>query len=274
MKEPEQITEHYSDKDLKQRKTWYSPAAEAYNKARPHYPKALIDRVIELTQLPSDAIILEIGCGPGTATVTFAELGFSMLCLEPNPDFCAIARRNCAKYSKVEIQTTAFEEWNLEAKRFNAVLAATSIHWIPPEVAYPKVANTLQDDGALILLWNVPAIPSYEVYQALQEVYQVHAPSLSQYKGKETHEAELSELEQIVISSGQFKDVVFEQTVWEVTYNVDEYLTLLSTFSQYLELDAKSRNALFEGLQQKIDKNFAGRIQLSNLSAFHVARKN
>jgi SAM-dependent methyltransferase len=101
-----------------------------------------------------------------------------MLCLEPNPDFCAIARRNCAKYSKVEIQTTSFEEWNLEAKRFNAVLAATSIHWIPPEVAYPKVANTLQDDGSLILLWNVPAIPSYEVYQALQEVYQVHAPSL------------------------------------------------------------------------------------------------
>jgi hypothetical protein len=84
----------------------------------------------------------------------------------------------------------------------------------------------------------------------------------------------LREFEQIVISSGQFKDVVFEQTVWEVKYSVDEYLTLLSTFSQYLELDAKSRNALFEGLQHKIDENFAGRLQLLNLSAFHVARKN
>jgi 16S rRNA A1518/A1519 N6-dimethyltransferase RsmA/KsgA/DIM1 with predicted DNA glycosylase/AP lyase activity len=155
---------------LEQRRTWYSPAAEAYNKARPHYPKALIDRVVELTQLADDATVLEIGCGPGTATVTFAELGFSMLCLEPNPDFCAIAHRNCAKYAKVEIQNTSFEEWNLEAKRFNAVLAATSIHWIPPEVAYPKVANALQDDGALILLWNVPAIPSYEVYHVLQDV--------------------------------------------------------------------------------------------------------
>ncbi len=274
MKDPAQTTKQYANKDLNQRRTWYSPAAEAYDKARPHYPRALIDRAIELTQLANDATILEIGCGPGTATVTFAELGFSMLCLEPNPDFCAIARRNCAKYSKVDIQSTSFEEWNLEANRFNAVLAATSIHWIPREVAYPKVANALQDDGVLILLWNVPAIPSYEVYQALQEVYQVHAPSLSQYKGKETHEAELREFEQIVISSGQFKDVVFEQTEWEVTYNVDEYLTLLSTFSQYLELDAKSRNALFEGLQHKIDENFAGRLQLLNLSAFHVARKS
>jgi len=274
MKDTKQTNKQYSKKDLEQRKTWYSPAAEAYNKARPHYPKVLIERVIELTQLANDATILEIGCGPGTATVTFAELGFAMLCLEPNPDFCAIARRNCTKYSKVEIQTTSFEEWNLEAKRFNAVLAATSIHWIPPEVAYPKVANALQDDGVLILLANVPAIPSYEVYQVLEKVYQVHAPSLSQYKGKKAHEIELRELEKTVIGSGQFKDVVFEQTEWEVTYNVDEYLTLLSTFSQYLELDAKNRNALFEELRHKIDENFAGRLQLLNLSAFHVARKN
>ncbi len=274
MKDSTQPIEQYSNKNLEQRRIWYSPIAEAYNKARPHYPKALVDRVVELTQLANDATILEIGCGPGTATVTFAELGFSMLCLEPNPDFCAIARRNCAQYTKVEIQTTSFEEWNLESKRFNAVLAATSIHWIPPEVAYPKIANSLQDDGSLILLWNVPAIPSYEVYQALQEVYQVHAPFPSQYKGKETHELELRDLEKIIINSDRFKDIVFEQTVSEVTYNVDEYLTLLGTFSQYLELDAKSRNALFEGLQHKIDQKFAGHLQLFNLSAFHLARKN
>lgn len=50
--------------------------------------------------------------------------------------------------------------------------------------------------------------------------------------------------------------------------------TLLSTCSPYLELDVKIRNALFEGLQHKIDENFAGRLQLLNLSAFHVARKS
>ena len=273
MNDPAQTTKHYSSKDLEQRRTWYSSAADAYNQARPHYPGSLIDRVIKLSQLAKDATILEIGCGPGIATIPFAEQGFSMRCLEPNPDFCAIARQNCAKYSNVEIKTTSFEEWNLEAQRFNAVLAATSIHWIPPDVAYPKIANALQDNGALILLWNVPAILSYEVYQAFQDVYHVHAPSLSHYKGKKTHEAELRKFEQMVIRSGHFKDVVFEQTEWDVTYTMDEYLTLLSTFSQYLELDTKRRNALFAGLQQTIDKNFAGRLQLLNLSAFHLAWK-
>lgn len=273
MKDTDQITKQYSSKDLKQRKTWYSPAAEAYNRTRPHYPDTLISRVVELTQLENGSRILEIGCGPGTATVSFANLGFSMLCLEPNPDFYEIARRNCSHYPNLEIKNTSFEEWKPEAKPFNAVLAATSIHWIPAEVAYPKVANALQDNGVLILLWNVPAIPYREFHQVLQDVYQIHAPSLSHYKGRETHEAELRELGQIVATSDQFEGIVFEQIIWETSYSVDEYLTLLSTFSQYLELDEKSRKDLFVGLQKKIDNHFAGHIKLLNISAFHIARK-
>jgi hypothetical protein len=33
---------------------------------------------------------------------------------------------------------TTFEEWELELERFNAVLAATSFHWVSPEVRYAK----------------------------------------------------------------------------------------------------------------------------------------
>lgn len=127
MKHLEQIKTWYS-KDLEQRKTWYSPVADAYNKARLRYPKELIDRVVELAQLSPDATILEVGCGPGNATVAFARVGFSMVCLEPNQDFCRLARQNCTPYPNVEIRNTSFEEWELEAKKFDAVLAATAIH--------------------------------------------------------------------------------------------------------------------------------------------------
>jgi hypothetical protein len=70
----------YSSRDLEQRKNWYSPAAEAYNKARPRYPEALIQQVVEIAQLGADSNILEVGSGPATATVAFAPL----VCLEPN----------------------------------------------------------------------------------------------------------------------------------------------------------------------------------------------
>ena len=174
----------YSNKDWEQRKNWYSTVADAYNKARPRYSQDLIHRAVELAQLSPQATILEVGCGPGTATVAFAQLGFSMVCLEPSQELCQIARHNCAQYPNVEIRNTMFEESDLEAESFNAVLAATSFNWITPEVGYPKVADVLQDNGALILLWNTAAQPQYEVYQVLDEVHKRHAPSLAKKLSK------------------------------------------------------------------------------------------
>jgi SAM-dependent methyltransferase len=86
-----QTISSYSDKNLEQRKNWYSPAAEAYNKARPFYPQDLIRQVVEIAQLSSCSRILEVGCGPATATIAFARLGSPMVCLEPNPAFYQLA---------------------------------------------------------------------------------------------------------------------------------------------------------------------------------------
>lgn len=271
MKDSEQRNIWYS-KDLEQKKNWYSAAADAYNKTRPRYPKNLIHRVVELAQLPTEAKILELGCGPGTATVAFAELGFSMLCLEPSQASCQLARQNCANYPTIQIQNTTFEEWDLEAKKFDAVLAATSIHWISPEVRYAKAAEALQDNASLILLWNTQLQPEYEVYQVLDEVYKRHAPSLALYESRETQAENLRSFGQSMVDSGRFKDLVSEQLVCEVTYSVDDYLALLSTYSPYIELEPQSKDALFKGLREKI-QNFGGNIQLSYLSIFQVARK-
>ncbi len=112
-----------------------------------------------------------------------------------------------------------------------------------------------------------------EVYQSLSEAYQLHAPSLARYEHRETQQEILSGLGQIAIDSGQFQNLRSEQFLCEVTYSVDDYLTLLSTYSPYLALDTNSRNALFEGLREKIEQDLAGSIQLSYLSAFHIAKK-
>ena len=269
----ERSIDSYSSRNLEQRKNWYSPAAEVYNEARPRYPQALIQQVVALAQLSPRAEILEVGCGPATATVAFAQLGFSMLCLEPNLAFCKLAQQNCNQYPNVEIQNISFEEWVLKADKFDAVLAATSFHWIPPEIGCPKAAEALQEDGYLILLWNKELQPSYEVYQCLSEIYPVYAPSLARYEDEETQAKILQGLGQMVTDSGQFKDLVFGSVESEVTYTVDTYLTLLNTYSPYLKLETQRKDALFEALRNRIECNFGGSLQLSYTSAFHIAQK-
>jgi SAM-dependent methyltransferase len=277
MKDFEQINNWYREfaatHTSEQRKNWYSEVADAYNKVRPRYPQELICRTVELAQLPSDAIVLEVGCGPGIATIAFAQLGFSMVCLEPSQEACFLARQNCASYPDVEIKNTTLEEWELETERFHAVLAATAWHWVPPEIGYPKAADALREKGSLILLWNMTPQPPYEVYQALNEVYQTQAPSLGRYEDRETQEKILREIGQNVIDSGWFKKLVSEQLACEVTYSIDDYLTLLNTFSPYIMLDPQKRDVLFEGLRQVLERSCGRSIQVSYLSAFHIAQK-
>lgn len=104
MNDSEQRKSWYGDYTLEQRKSWYGEVADAYNRVRPRYPKELICRAVELAQLCADAVILEVGCGPGTATISFARLGFSMLCLEPSllpastTELCPVSKCRDYKY--------------------------------------------------------------------------------------------------------------------------------------------------------------------------------
>ena len=260
-------------KDLEQRKHWFSQVAAAYNKARPPYPKQLVSRAVELAQLSSDAIILEVGCGPGTATVTFAPLGFSMVCLDPSQEFCQLARHNCDRYPNIDIKCASFEEWELEPEKFDAVMAASAFHWIPPEIAYPKAADALKDDGFLILLWNMtPQLPD-EVYQVLNEVYRIQAPSLTRYETRANQEKILRGFGRTLLKSGRFKGLVSENILCKLNYSIDNYLELLSTFSPYRTQAPAHRDSLFAGLKKVIQNNFGDSIQISYLSAFHVAQK-
>jgi SAM-dependent methyltransferase len=268
------LDQSWYSQNIEQKRTWYSSVAEAYNKTRPRYCNQIIDRVVELTQLTSNSNILEIGCGPGTATVSFARRGFSMVCLEPSPDSCQLARNNCAEYPNVEIINTTFEEWELEVEKFDAVLAATSIHWVTPEIVYTKVKDALRDRGYLILLWNiVPAQPPYEIFQTVQDLYQHYLPSLGEYEDNRAREAQLRELVYKAIDSGKFKDLVTDRIECKLTYNTEDYLTLLSTLSPYIALDLQSKDALFAGLAEKIKTNFNGIVRLQYISAFHIAKK-
>lgn len=115
-KELKQAITSYSSRKLEERKIWYSTAADAYNKVRPRYHKDVITQVVNIAQLSFNSQIIEVGCGPATATLVFAQLGFSMLCLEPNPDFYQLAQQNCQQYPKVAIENTSFEEWTLETE--------------------------------------------------------------------------------------------------------------------------------------------------------------
>jgi SAM-dependent methyltransferase len=268
-----QTINELASKELAQRKGWYSPAAEAYHSTRPKYPSELIGQAVKTALLSPSSSILELGCGPGTATASFAELGCQMVCIEPNPDFYDMAVMNCKSYPTVEVMNTSFEEWALEAEAFDAVLAASSMHWIPAEIGYAKASTALKEKGYLILLWNKELQPCKSMQDALSEAYQLHAPSLDRYEDRKTQEVILMGLGQMALDSGKFHNLVTATFETCLTYQSDQYIALLSTYSAYLRLEPYTRTSLFTDIKQCIAEKGAGEIRLSYLSTYHIAQK-
>jgi protein-L-isoaspartate O-methyltransferase len=74
----------------------FDSAAEVYQEARPLYPERLFDRLVSVTGLQPGDRVLEVGAGPGKATLPLARRGLRITALEPGPALAARARRDLA----------------------------------------------------------------------------------------------------------------------------------------------------------------------------------
>lgn len=259
--------------------SWYDLVASAYDRTRPRYPAAILSRMQSIADLQPSKSVLEIGAGVGIATVELARLGAKIICVEPSQAACAITRAKCATYGNVEVMTSTFEDWQLPESKFDLVVAATSFHWVTPEVRYAKTARALKDNGLLVLLWNTPPQPNYEIHQSCQAIYQTYAPELMKYESHQEHEQSIGKIAQAAIASGYFQDLVTHQTIATVNYTVEEYLTLLSTLSPYIRLAKLAKDqcqTLFTELEQELRRslNHQNQLELSYLSMVQIAQKN
>lgn len=248
----EKFDENYSPET---RRAWYSKAAQAYRQARPRYPDAMVDDAIRTAGLAANSSVLEIGCGPGIATEAFAKRGLVMQSVEPSPAACELARAACQAYPQVTVTNSTFEDFPLAGQPFDAVLAATSFHWVSPEVACKKSAEALKSGGALILLWATPPQPDVEICDRIQPIYEQFdlADKIRyQLRSREYYQSNFDAFAQTIGESGYFEFATVALSEHQSRYSVAKYLALLSTLSDYIALSPEVRAALFKALSEKL----------------------
>ena len=142
-------------------RTTFDRAASQYQRARPAYPDALYADLRALTGIEPPARLLEVGCGPGKATLPLARMGFRITAVELGDALAAEARRNLAAFPGVSVTTSSFEEWEPPpGVLFDLVYAATAWKWVDPEVAYAKAAALLPRGGHLAVWAADHAFPA------------------------------------------------------------------------------------------------------------------
>ncbi len=253
----------------------FETAASSYHQSRPDYPDALYDELISATGLRPGDRLLEVGCGTGKATIPLVRRGFGVTCVELGSGLAAAARRNLAGFAGTEVIEADFEAWRPPAGvSYDLVFAATSWHWIDPAVKYRRAHAVLRPGGHLAL-WSATHVlgPDADpIFAELQDAYEEIGEGRADDQtwpvpgGVPDDRAEIE-------ASGLFGDVTVRQLDWEVSYTADEYIRLLDTFSNHIEMAAWQRERLQAEIRRRLAERPGGRLRRGWGVALQVARR-
>jgi ubiquinone/menaquinone biosynthesis C-methylase UbiE len=130
----------------------FDEVAVQYDRSRPGYPQELVAQACALAGLGPGDLVLEVGCGSGQLTRDLLAAGLEVVTVEPGAQLLSLAAGNLEGAGEVTFVNSRFEDAEFPRGRFRAVFAASSFHWIDPEVSWAKVAELLAPGGTLALL--------------------------------------------------------------------------------------------------------------------------
>src|SRR6185437_13427113 len=121
--------------------------AEPYDRARPACPPELVERIRSASP---GVEFLDVGCGTGIEARQFQAAGCVVLGVEPDARMARFAQA-----SGLRVEVTTFEAWEPAGRRFDAVVAGQSWHWVDPVAGVAKAAPVLRPGGRLAVFGHV-----------------------------------------------------------------------------------------------------------------------
>ncbi|HEY7325052.1 MAG TPA: class I SAM-dependent methyltransferase [Streptosporangiaceae bacterium] len=222
--------------------------AARYDRARPSYPGALVDRIVAASPGPR---VVDVGCGTGIAARLFQGAGCDVLGVEPDARMAQVARQG-----GLEVEVATFETWELAGREFDAVIAAQAWHWVDPVAAAAKAARALRPGGRLAVFWNAFEPPP-DLRDAFAGVYRrvdtglpfdpFARPLLDAYL------AGCAKAGGGIRQAGAFAEPEQWQFDWARPYTRDEWLDLVPTLGGHSQIPAGKLAELLAGLGAVVD---------------------
>ena len=262
-------------------RTTFDEAAELYDRARPRYPRELVDELVSLAGLRRGSRVLEIGIGTGQLTTALAERGYEIVGVEIGAGLAAVAARNLAAFPNVRVVNAAFEDWPLPTEAFDLVVSATAFHWLDPETRVTKAADALRIGGSLATI-GTDHIAGGDVafFADSQGCYERWdretrtAPQGSGWPAELRAAGDIKPDPEEIDRTGQFGPVTFRRYEWDKTYTAAEYLETLQTYSGHRALADEERTGLLECVRELIETRYRGRITKRFLFQLRVAARH
>lgn len=234
------------------RRATFDSDAALYRRARPGYPPDLVAAL--LAALPGRRV-LEIGPGTGQLTAPLVAADLDVTAVELGPRL-AVELAHAVPAARVEVG--AFETWPLPPEPFDAVIAATSWHWLDPAVRGARVAAALRPGGVLVTVTTIHlagGTPGF--FEDSQACYLRFDPDTPPGLRQPAHIEPTSDE---IDASPLFAHATRTTFTQDIGYTTDAYLDVLRTYSNHIALPDGARAGLLTCLSRLIDEKYGGRI--------------
>lgn len=262
-----------TDHEAARLRVTFGEDAELYDRCRPGYPPGLFEDLKAMAGIEPGLRVLEIGCGTGQATVPLARLGCDITAVELSTNLAAFAERKLAEFDRGQVVVAPFEDWPLPTDPFDLVLAATSFHWIDPEVRVAKSADAARVGGAVAVISTQHVAggtdPFFVDSQQCYERFDPSTPPGFRLPTADEVPRDSTEFD----CSRRFGPVEFKRYEWNQRYTTKDYLDLLCTYSGHRALPDDAREGLLGCIADLIDREYEGRITKRYLTQLAVAHR-
>lgn len=200
----------------------FTQVAKHYHN-RPAYSQMLLEKLILCVSdgsIPPPLKVVEVGAGTGKMTRMLAEMGLSVIAVEPNDNM----RNEGIAYTRglsVDWKKGSGEETFLPDSCADWVIMASSFHWTDPKKSLPEFARILKSGGYFTAIWNPRYIEENSLFDEIEKEIKIIVPELQRISsGKQN----VKKWEEILISTGDFKDCFFMECDYQETMSKERYL--------------------------------------------------
>ena len=243
----------------------FNQIPEAFDRCRPRYCQALFDTLIETADVTPRSRVLEIGPGTGQATEPMLRTGCDYTGVELGEPFAALLREKYASYPNYTLRNADFETCPFAENSFDLVYAAATMQWIPEEIAYAKTYAILKPGGWLAMFMtrsddrtaNPPLRAQIDAaYDRFFHPEHVYTCKLD-YQG-----------------TGRYGFVEQRYAEWKQrrVLTADEYVAMIGTHCDHIELKDPDRTRFFEAIRQAILAH-GNQIVIDDTIPLYLARK-
>lgn len=129
----------------------FDAGADAYERARPSYPPAAVDWIVEHCGIASGTTVCDLAAGTGKLTRLLEPTGVSLLAVEPVE---GMSRHLRDALPGVPVLAGVAEAIPFAGESLDAVTVAQAFHWFDADPAFAELHRVLRPGGRVGLVWN------------------------------------------------------------------------------------------------------------------------